>query len=252
MAKKFERMENVLLMEAKEVKGIKDRINEIDDVIAKKYINNKSDIPFPEQGADKPDSDLKEEMLPEPTPPKTNDNDTVRVLPHRFRSKVSRNHINKPILLKEHQTDNLEKKARDLQLKLRSMGDDSKTMPELVKMIKNSSSSFVQTDDVIASFKNKFDSELKKNLTKQEKIELDSVTKMGYKAMPSLSMLKKNMKHYNEMFMNFRQKEGTKNNIDEDIKDDSIASDKKGKIRLTKENNNLEDKGSVEDYGKSG
>lgn len=50
--------------------------------------------------------------------------------------------------------------------------------------------------------------------------------------------------------MNFRQKEGTKINIDEDIKDDSI--DKKGKIRLTKETNNLEDKGSVEDYGKSG
>lgn len=35
MSKKFERMENVLLMEAKEVKGIKDRINEIDNVIAK-------------------------------------------------------------------------------------------------------------------------------------------------------------------------------------------------------------------------
>jgi hypothetical protein len=39
MAKKFERMENVLLMEAKEVKGIKDRINEIDDNIAKNNTN---------------------------------------------------------------------------------------------------------------------------------------------------------------------------------------------------------------------
>lgn len=43
MAKKFERMENVLLMEAKEVKGIKDRINEIDDNIAKNNTNKNTE-----------------------------------------------------------------------------------------------------------------------------------------------------------------------------------------------------------------
>jgi cell pole-organizing protein PopZ len=200
MAKKFERMENVLLMEAKEVKGIKDRINEIDDVIAKKYINNKpllSDNQPLDQGIDKIDSaDSKEEMLSEAKTSKSNENDTVRVLPHRFRSKTISKFSDKNLMNHSSRENDVEKRAKDLQLKLRSMGDDSKTMKELVKMIRNSSSrSFVQTNDVLATFKNKFDAEVKKNLTKEEKTDMDKVTKMGYKTMPSLAMLKKNMQH---------------------------------------------------------
>jgi hypothetical protein len=36
---------------------------------------------------------------------------------------------------------------------------------------------------------------LGKDLTKEEKTDMDKVTKMGYKTMPSLAMLKKNMQH---------------------------------------------------------
>lgn len=66
--------------------------------------------------------------------------------------------------------------------------------------------------------------------------------------MPSLSVLKKNIAHYNSMFMNFRQKETETNNMANEAGD--LDKEKKGKIRLTS-TDGLEGKGNLEDYGKS-
>lgn len=101
------------------------------------------------------------------------------------------------------------------------MGDDNKSLPDLIKMIRNSATeSFIQLSDDIQIFKNKFDNELKQSMTKDEKSELEKVTKMGYKVMPSITILKKNIKKYNEMFMNFRQKEGVMKDVSNDIEKD--------------------------------
>lgn len=101
--------------------------------------------------------------------------DTVRTLPHRFRSVHSKN---KHLKHKSNEND-IAHKARDLQQKMRSMGDDSKSLADLEQMIRNSKNSFIQTADNILAFKNKFDSELKKTLSSEQKTEMDKVTKMG-------------------------------------------------------------------------
>lgn len=176
MSKKFERMENVLLMEAKEVKGIKDRINDIDNVLAKNYINNKSTGPSVDNSAIDDIKEDAEQANADPTH-KEVEKDSVRTLPHRFRSVRSQNK-HKQLKRKGSEND-ITHKARDLQQKMRSMGDDSKSLADLEQMITNSKNSFIQTTDNILSFKNKLSSELKKTLSSDQKTEMDKVTKMG-------------------------------------------------------------------------
>lgn len=153
LMKKFDRMENILLLEAKEVKSVKERINEIDD-----YLDRRDKKPTTVTN-----SSVEEDGMTSRTP--------------RFRSaskSMRKNH-------REHKDINdtaLLIKAKDIQQKLHDMGDDSKTVGQIETLIRNSRT-FLQSKENILSFKRKITKQMLHSLTEEEKSQMDNVSKMG-------------------------------------------------------------------------